>query len=381
MTACRSCQRAEMFVEAVETRMGGLMSAERRRWEMRYPSLRMGFDAVEAFVLGGGKRLRPRFVFWGNEAAGERVASGKTGGEALVDLGAAVELFHAFALIHDDVMDDSDTRRHAPTVHHHFAVLHERHGWSGERRRVAEAFAVLLGDLTFAYSTQLLTGLPTRTRTLFDTMRIELHVGQYLDLVGAADAAPAHELAAQADDIGRLKTATYSVERPLHLGSSLGPGDGHLDRCWTTYGTAVGEAFQLRDDLLDVFGDPAVTGKAVGQDLNAGTSTPLIRHTLAAATAWKAAARQPGEPGGLLDGNRWTSAFDALDRLGSGSLDGADIAAVGQFMLACGAVAEVEARIGALIEQATGTLTEAPVSPAVRHGLSAMARTAAWRDR
>ncbi|MEZ5406542.1 MAG: polyprenyl synthetase family protein [Acidimicrobiales bacterium] len=379
MTACRSCERAELFVEAVEARLRALLSAERDRWEMRYPSLRMGFDAVESFVLGGGKRLRPRFVFWGHEAAlwGHDARRERAGGAALVDLGAAVELFHAFALIHDDVMDDSDTRRHAPTVHHRFATLHQRRGWSGERRRVAEAFAVLLGDLAFAYSTQLLSELPPRTRTLFDAMRIELHVGQYLDLVGAADAAPAHELEAQADDIGRLKTATYSVERPLHLGSALADAQ-HLDGCWSAYGTAVGEAFQLRDDLLDVFGDPAVTGKPVGQDLNAGTSTPLIRHTLSAASAWNAARGEgDGEPGGTEQ----TAALDALRRLGSGTLQGPDVAAVGVFMQACGAVSQVEARIHELIGQANRTLAEAPISPEVRHGLSAMAETAAWRDR
>lgn len=352
--------------------MRGLLSAERSRWETRYPSLRMGFDAVEAFVLGGGKRLRPRFVFWGHEAVGERL-----GGDALVDLGAAVELFHAFALIHDDVMDDSDTRRHAPTVHHRFAILHAGQGWSGEQRRVSEAFAVLLGDLAFAYSTQLLTELPTRTRTLFDTMRIELHVGQYLDLVGAADAAADHELEAQADDIGRLKTATYSVERPLHLGSALADAE-HLDGFWSDYGTAVGEAFQLRDDLLDVFGDPAVTGKPVGQDLNAGTFTPLLRQTLAGAAAWNAAL---ADASALLGRAEQDAALRALDRLGTGTLSRADVAAVGVFMQACGAVGRIEARIYDLIQQANRTLAEAPVSPDVRHGLSTMAETAAWRDR
>ncbi len=372
MTTCRSCQRADVFVEAVEDRMRALLSAERSQWETRYPSLRMGFDAVEAFVLGGGKRLRPRFVFWGHEAVGET-----SGGEALVDLGAAVELFHAFALIHDDVMDDSDSRRHAPTVHHRFSLLHERQGWSGEQRRVAEAFAVLLGDLTFAYSTQLLTAQSARTRALFDTMRIELHMGQYLDLVGAAAAASPDELEAQADDIGRLKTATYSVERPLHLGSSMGAGE-HLDRSWSAYGMAVGEAFQLRDDLLDVFGDPSVTGKPLGQDLNAGTYTPLIRCTLSAAADWKAALGGPGDQTSYAE---WASAFDALDRLGSGTLGRGDVAAVGLFMQTCGAVAKVEARICELIQQATDTLAEAPISPSVRHGLSAMSQTAAWRDR
>ncbi len=378
MTACRSCRRADLFVEAVEARIQSVLSAERNRWQMRYPSLRMGFDAVEAFVLGGGKRLRPRFVFWGHEAVRERLEV-----DALVDLGAAVELFHAFALIHDDVMDDSDTRRHAPTVHHRFALLHAGQGWSGEERRVSEAFAVLLGDLAFAYSTQLLTELPTRTRTLFDTMRIELHVGQYLDLVGAADAAADHELEAQADDIGRLKTATYSVERPLHLGSALADAE-HLDGCWSAYGTAVGEAFQLRDDLLDVFGDPAVTGKPVGQDLNAGTFTPLLRHTLAGAAAWNAPlsdADADAGAGGPLGRAERDAALRALDRLGTGTLSRADVAAVGAFMQACGAVSRVEARIHELIQQANRTLAEAPISPDVRHGLSAMAETAAWRDR
>ena len=346
----------ERYLEAVDGRLQALFEDQRLRWQRRYPQLGVGFDAVQSFVLNGGKRLRPRFAYWGWVGAGGLVT--ESGPEPwtvdLVELGAAIELFHAFALIHDDVMDGSETRRHQPTVHERFAAAHRSAGWQGEQRRTAEGFAILLGDLAFAYSSHLLLRMPPAVGELFDTMRIELHVGQYLDLMCAATDEDDPAIAA---DVVRFKTAKYSVERPLHLGSALA-GSDRGDQCWTAYGLAVGEAFQHRDDLLGMFGDPAVTGKPIGDDLQAGKNTLLLQLTRSA----------PG-----------AADLEPLRRVGSGQLSEDDVAAIGTFMAGCGAVDAVETRIGRLVCEAIAVLQGGPIDPAARCGLEQLARAAAWR--
>lgn len=346
----------DAYLAAVDARLRALFAEQRCRWQRRYPQLTVGFDAVESFVLCGGKRLRPRFAYWGWVGAEGEAPEGRPWDPALVDLGAAIELFHAFALIHDDVMDGSETRRHQPTVHERFAATHRATGWRGEPRRTAEGFAILLGDLAFAYSSHLLVGMAEPVAELFDTMRIELHVGQYLDLMCATTGDDDPAVAA---DVVRFKTAKYSVERPLHLGAALA---GHADPlpCWTAYGIAVGEAFQHRDDLLGVFGDPALTGKPVGDDLQAGKNTLLLQQTR----------RAPGADG-----------LEPLGRVGSGTLTEHDVAAIAEFMRRCGAVDAVEARIARLVGDALAVLRDAPIAPPARFGLEDLARTAAWRAR
>src|SRR5687768_1291869 len=205
--------------------------------------------------------MRPAFAFWSFVGYG-----GDPLDPRLVDLGAALEMLHTFALVHDDVMDGSAVRRHAPTVHCSLQADHERYGWSGERRRFGEGMAVLLGDLAFVYADFLTSTLPHPVRRCFHDMKVELHVGQYLDLWGAAQR---NQTVDRTASVTRYKTAKYSVERPLHLGAAL-IGDGALQpestqaRCLTAYGLAVGEAFQLRDDLLGAYGDPQITGKPIG---------------------------------------------------------------------------------------------------------------------
>jgi geranylgeranyl diphosphate synthase type I len=337
------------YVARVEERMTRLFAEERDQWSCRYPAIAVGLETVESFVLRGGKRLRPRFLYWGFAAGG-----GDPRDARLVEVGAAIELFHAFALIHDDIMDASDTRRHQPTVHRRFAALHEQLAWRGERRRVAEAFAILLGDLAFAYSNRLLVGVPAPVAAVFDTMRIELHVGQYLDLHCAATERPDTRTV---QDVAAFKTAKYSVERPLHLGTTLASSP-HLDPFCSAYGLAVGEAFQHRDDLLGVFGDRSVTGKPTGDDLRAGKTTMLLQRTRQATGA---------------------GSIDALARVGTEELGDADIADIAAFMQRCGAVDAVERRIRELIEQAQRTVDRAPLPAAVRGGLADMACRAGWR--
>jgi geranylgeranyl diphosphate synthase, type I len=346
-------QQETRYLDRVQSRLAALLQAERERWCSRYPALVFGFDSLTAFVLGGGKLLRPRFAYWGFVGAGGDLADPR-----LVDLGAAIELTHAFALIHDDVMDGSDVRRHQPTVHRRFAALHGELGWRGEERRVAEGFAILLGDLAFVYSTQLLCGAPPRVCELFDEMRIELHVGQYLDLVCAASGSFDDPMVS---DIARFKTAKYTVERPLHLGAALA-GTDVFDAALSRFGLAVGEAFQHRDDLLGVFGHPEETGKPCGDDLRTGKMTLLLQRALAT----------PASNRGLI--------MPALERMGTDSFSDGDVADVAMFLIHCGAVGAVEEQIVALIDDSLRTLHSAGLSDAATLGLERLARTSAWRN-
>ena len=164
----------------VDDCLDDLLSAARDRWMALDPDLGGPFEEIHRMVRSGGKRLRPAFCHWGFVGAG-----GDPDDERVVRAGAAFELMHAFALFHDDVMDDSASRRGAPTTHSVYADTHGRQVWAGESRRFGEGVAILVGDLAFVLSDQLLTGAPVEVWTLWNELRIELNVGQYLDILGS----------------------------------------------------------------------------------------------------------------------------------------------------------------------------------------------------
>jgi len=249
-------------------------------------------DAV-AQMLSGGKRLRAAFCYWSWRAHGGHAGSPEA--DAVIRVGAALELFQAAALFHDDVMDDSDTRRGFPAAHRAFARLHVEHGLTGDAERFGVSAAILLGDLTLVASEQEFAGAlvtqplqrAERARAVFDLMRTEVTVGQYLDVLAQAlpwgDDPQADELRAR--EVIRAKAARYSVEHPITLGAALADADERaLDAC-RTLGLPLGEAFQLRDDLLGVFGDPITTGKPSGDDLREGKRTVLTARAVARARA------------------------------------------------------------------------------------------------
>ena len=236
-------------------------------------------------MLAGGKRLRPAFCHWGAVAAG-----GDGDAPLVVDAGAALELMHAFALFHDDVMDDAASRRGAPTTHVVFAGRHEAGSWAGEARRFGEGVAILVGDLAFVFADQLMTLAPPAAWTVWNELRIELNVGQLLDIVGSVRR---DRTLAKAERICRYKSGKYTIERPLHLGAALADPErgAELFAVLSAYGLPLGDAFQLRDDVMGAFGDPLRTGKPVGGDLVEGKPTPLLARAVAAAT--RRAARRP----------------------------------------------------------------------------------------
>jgi geranylgeranyl diphosphate synthase type I len=336
----------------VEARIDALLEGEATRWGLVDPGLLPPIEALRRFVLDGGKRLRPAFCHWAFVGAG-----GDPADPAVIDAGAALELLHAFALLHDDVMDGSPLRRGRTTVHVDFATRHVDAGWRGEARRFGEGIAILVGDLAFVYADLLMVGVPTAATETFNELRVELNIGQALDLIGTAEARRDRTMARR---IACYKSGKYTVERPLHLGAALQGRLGDLAEPLSAYGLPLGEAFQMRDDILGTFGDPAVTGKPVGEDLREGKPTPL----LAIATA------RAGAGGAEL-----------LDRVGSPDLGDDEVAAIQTLMLETGAKEETERLVDELAAEAVAALGRAALTDEARAALVELAAFVARRDR
>jgi len=256
------------YLACVELRIRNLHAAESRRWEAVDPRLAPAVEAIARLAASGGKRLRALFAYWAFAGAG-----GDPDSPVIVDAGAALELIHLAALIHDDVMDGSALRRGSPTLQVNFAGVHRRREWPGDPEQFGVASAIVLGDLALFHADCLLACMPAAAHHVVAALKLEMAMGQYLDLrataAGGADAETALKVAL-------YKTARYSVERPLHLGASLAGRLPELAPELSAYGIPLGIAFQLADDLLGAFGDPAETGKPVGDDERQGKPTLLL---------------------------------------------------------------------------------------------------------
>ncbi len=314
-------------------------------------------EAIADFLLDGGKRLRPAFCFWGWRGAGGADLEG------IVTAAACLELLHACALVHDDVMDGSDTRRGRPAMHRRFASLHRGNGWQGDPEVFGTSAAILIGDLCLIWADQLLNGcgLPAdalrRAQPVYDEMRVELMAGQYLDLLEQAVGGGSIERALR---VARYKSAKYTIERPLHLGAALAGAGPDVLAAYTAYGLPLGEAFQLRDDVLGVFGDPVETGKPAGDDLREGKRTALVAAALTSASRAQAAVirRHLGDP----------------------HLDARGVAALRGVIEDTGALSSVEALIERLAGQALAALANAPITGDARVVLAELAGAATARS-
>jgi geranylgeranyl diphosphate synthase type I len=342
-------------------------------------------DAITELVVGG-KRLRPAFCYWGWRALGG------ADGRPIFAAAASLELLHASALVHDDVMDGSDTRRGQPAVHRRFAGQHAAARWRGSADGFGSGAAILVGDLLLAWTDEMLraSGLPraavTRGLAVLDSMRTEVFAGQFLDLVAQASGTSAVDAAMR---VVTYKSAKYTVERPLHLGAALagpaGPGgergrdaghgsppgqeppgrggeqngDAAVTRAFTGYGIPVGIAFQLRDDILGVFGDPARTGKPVSDDLREGKRTVLL-----------AIARE-------RSGQRQSRLLDRSVGDPGLSQDAAD--EVRAVITSTGALAECEQMIDGHVKEALSALDAAPITAEAKDALADLAVAATAR--
>ncbi len=346
----------------VESALAAFLARQRARLAEIDPALADVSDAIDGLVLGAGrsaaKRLRPAFGYWGYRGAGGPDS------HAVVTALAALELVQASALIHDDVIDGSDTRRGEPSTHRRFERRHRDAGWLGAARQFGESAAILVGDLCLIWSDELFQGAGVgpaalaRARAVFDEMRTEVMVGQYLDVLTQATG----ELSvARASKVATFKSAKYTVERPLLLGAALAGAPTAVGDAYSAYGLALGEAFQLRDDVLGVFGDPEQTGKPAGDDLREGKRTYLV--AAAAEAASEADARV------------------LRDDLGDPTLDSDRIARLRSIITSTGARRRAEERIESLAAQARAALAAAPIDPAAATALTELVEAATRRSR
>ncbi|MBK0419219.1 polyprenyl synthetase family protein [Leucobacter sp. CSA1] len=362
------------------TRLAGLIQ-ERitdRLAEHRQLLEPLGPDAAplldEAFdFLSGGKRFRAQFAVLGYRAVRPLDLDGEIDAELgrVLDAACALEFFHAAALIHDDVIDRSDTRRGRPAVHRAFASLHGQSGWRGAADHFGLAGAILLGDLLQSWADELMQSATEAgddrrgsraAREHFNRMRSEVAVGQYLDVLEEQQPAFAddREQLERSTRVLVYKSAKYSVEAPLLIGGALAGATEEQERALAAFGLPVGVAFQLRDDLLGVFGDEEVTGKPSGGDLTEGKRTVLV--TLAR--------RDLPTTQRLI--------FD--DLLGTGDLDDEQIVMLQRTIRDSGAVERVEEMIARNVERATRSLREAPIAEDAAARLTLLAERTTQRS-
>ena len=333
-------------------------------------------DRLVGYISAGGKRLRPQFLCWGYlAAAGDRAVDVAALPVGVIKAAAALELIQACALIHDDIIDRSDTRRGQPSVHRSVEKLHAGRGWAGDPAHYGLSSALLIGDLALAWADDLFNDAvqmldqPRGALQVWRAMRTEVLAGQLLDLRITADvAADPQVAAADAMTVNRYKTAAYTVERPLHLGAALAGGSESTVAALRRYGTAIGVAFQLRDDVLGIFGDPAVTGKPAGGDLIEGKKTVLL------AMARAALQDRPEVLAELDDGLGTAIGPAAVDRLAG-------------LVAGTGAVSEIEAQIADLLAVGLAAVEEVDqsgeplVAGAAAGNLRRLALAATARDR
>ena len=328
-------------------------------------------------LLQGGKRFRALFAYWAWAATLDTVSTKQSSSqlarssEAVVGITSALEMFHAAALVHDDILDQSDTRRGKPAVHKRFEQLHTQLGYAGSTERFGVAGGVLVGDLMLSWSSEIfgraLEGAPSlaiahNCRDEFAKMRTEVMAGQYLDVLeeNAALTRPAHEAVGRANRVMLYKTAKYSIEAPLLIGASFAGADAELLRGFSAFGIPLGMAFQLRDDILGVFGDPKITGKPAGDDLREGKRTVLVgltRETLNTSVA---------------------RVFDEM--LTSRSLTTEQINFLQQTIIGCGALHKTERMIDDLANQSLEALSQLEIGEAGKSELRALALKVIRRD-
>lgn len=307
-----------------------------------------------SLLIGGGKRLRIQMAHWGFVAAGRRVDD--SGYADLVRAAAALELLHLFALVHDDVMDESASRRGHASAHVQAAGWHGHSHALGDRDVFGRNLAILLGDLAHTMADRLADDLPPAMRQAWYALCIELIVGQRGDLTGAA--ARRRDFA-HADRVARLKSGRYSIQRPLELGAMAAGAapdviDGLLDS-----GEHIGRAFALRDDLLGIWGDPNLTGKPAGDDLFEAKATVLMS----------------------LARDRLTGhAAELLATVGTPGFRRSDVAPLAEAMQDAGVEAEAERLIAKEYAAAVALLKSGPFDPRGAEGIALAAHSIAWRN-
>ncbi|MER5215118.1 polyprenyl synthetase family protein [Streptomyces sp. NPDC002838] len=330
------------LLRRIEDRLNSLLAAERDVWAGVHPRAVVPINALSELITSGGKRIRPAFCVTGYLAAG-----GDPDDPGIVAAGAALEMLHLSALVHDDVLDDSSQRRGLPTVHTKHAALHDSRGWRGEPRRYGEGVAILVGDLALVYSDELMAEAPRSVVPEWNRLRSEVMIGQYLDVHAAAEFSAAPHSSRL---IARIKSGRYTIHRPLVVGANVA-GRNELAPAFEEYGEAVGEAFQLRDDLLDAFGDSTDTGKPTGLDFTQHKMTLLLGWAMQRDERIHSLITEPGHTP------------DEVRRR----------------LVDTGVPADVERHIAGLVERGCKAIADAPIDQVWRSELADMAMRVAYR--
>ncbi|MFG2503191.1 polyprenyl synthetase family protein [Streptomyces sp. NPDC048441] len=331
------------LLERVELHLRTFLTAERDIWAQVEDRAVVPIDALSDMVASGGKRIRPAFCLTGHLAGG-----GNPDAPGVVEAAAALEMLHVCALIHDDVMDASTQRRGIPTVHEKHSEHHRNRSWQGESRRFGESVAILAGDLALVYSEQLMATAPPAVVPAWNKLRSELIIGQHMDVAAAAEFSVNPQLSRW---IALAKSGHYTIHRPLLVGASLADRSD-LATAFEEYGEAIGEAFQLRDDLLDAFGESTDTGKPAGLDFSQHKMTLLL--------GW--AMQRDDHIHGLITEPGHTS--DEVRR----------------HLLDTGVPNDVEKHIADLVERGCKAISEAPIDAVWRDELAGMAKRVAYRN-
>jgi geranylgeranyl diphosphate synthase type I len=330
------------LLDQVERHLRSFLSAERDFWAQVDDRAVVPVDALSELIESGGKRIRPAFCITGHLAAG-----GEPDAPGVVEAAAALEMLHVCALIHDDVMDASTQRRGMPTVHAKHSAQHHSRAWQGESRRFGESVAILAGDLALVYSEQMMASAPPVVVPVWNTLRSELIIGQHMDVAAAAEFSVNPRLSRW---IALAKSGHYTIHRPLLVGASLA-GRIDLASAFEEYGETVGEAFQLRDDLLDAFGDSTETGKPAGLDFSQHKMTLLLGWAMQRDERIRCLVTEPGHTP------------DEVRR----------------HLLDTGVPDDVEKHIAQLVERGCKAIAEAPVDSVWREELTSMAMRVAYR--
>ena len=347
--------------EQVEAQLQDFLTSQSEYFTSIAPELNPAATSLTAFVINGGKRFRPLFAAVGAIGAGSQLS------DAEIRAFASLELLQACALVHDDLMDASDTRRGEPAIHKIFESMHSAEKYQGKATQFGLSASVLIGDLALIWSDQMLNSSGIKSESLLaalsvhDEMRVELIAGQYLDVF---EQARGTQSVAQSLKIARYKSAKYTIERPLHLGAAIAIPDAakraQIISIYSEFGLPLGEAFQLRDDLLGVFGDPKVTGKPAGDDLREGKRTVLMAMTH----------------------DRISGAAEAefIQEFGNHNISESAIARLQEIISETGAAMHVEDLIEELTSTALEALNRDEIVPQARELLTEMAIIATKRN-
>lgn len=339
----------EALRERVDAALRRFLERQRDVLARKDPAAVEPLDELVRVIGAGGKRLRPCFCYWGYRAAGVK------DGPPIVEAAASLELLHTFAVIHDDVMDRSPLRRGQPSTHRTLARGRDEH--------FGISAAILVGDLALTLADELFceSGFPPAALLdgfrWYNRMRAEVVAGQYLDLLAAAGR--------ETDDptslrIAALKSGGYTVEKPLLIGGALAGAPVALLGALGRYGAPLGQAFQLRDDVLGAFGEPAVTGKDAEGDLREGKRTFLVSRARALATT---------EDRGFLD-----------EHLGRADLSADDAERIRAILRSSGALAATLALIDELRARAVRALEDASLPGPVAAVLAELADLVVVRE-